>query len=77
MCPRRWRWSGGRVDGRRPRYRDEPRRQTQAIANGLVAALKIIKHLGTNGGGFFKVNGAHPFDERIKVVLASVPSPIE
>jgi potassium-transporting ATPase potassium-binding subunit len=36
-------------------------RQTQVIAQGPVAALEIIKNLGTNGGGFFNVNGAHPF----------------
>jgi K+-transporting ATPase ATPase A chain len=35
--------------------------RTQVIAQGPVAALEIIKNLGTNGGGFFNVNGAHPF----------------
>jgi K+-transporting ATPase ATPase A chain len=35
--------------------------QTQVIAQGPVAALEIIKNLGTNGGGFFNANGAHPF----------------
>src|SRR5580700_1308117 len=33
----------------------------QIIAQGPVAALEIIKNLGTNGGGFFNANGAHPF----------------
>src|SRR5579871_1934273 len=33
----------------------------QVIAQGPVAPLEIIKNLGTNGGGFFNVNGAHPF----------------
>ena len=33
----------------------------QIIAQGPVAALEGIKQLGTNGGGFFNVNGAHPF----------------
>ena len=33
----------------------------QTIARGPVAALEFIKNLGTNGGGFFNVNGAHPF----------------
>jgi K+-transporting ATPase ATPase A chain len=33
----------------------------QVIAQGPVAALEFIKNLGTNGGGFFNVNGAHPF----------------
>jgi len=35
---------------------------TQTIAQGPVAALELIKNLGTNGGGFFNVNGAHPFE---------------
>ncbi len=35
---------------------------TQVIAQGPVAALESIKNLGTNGGGFFGANGAHPFE---------------
>ena len=35
---------------------------TQTIAQGPVAALEIIKNLGTNGGGFFNANGAHPYE---------------
>jgi K+-transporting ATPase ATPase A chain len=34
----------------------------QVIPQGPVAALEIIKNLGTNGGGFFNANGAHPFE---------------
>ena len=34
----------------------------QAIPQGPVAALEIIKNLGTNGGGFFNANGAHPYE---------------
>jgi K+-transporting ATPase ATPase A chain len=34
----------------------------ELIAQGPVAALEFIKNLGTNGGGFFNVNGAHPFE---------------
>ncbi|AWI05704.1 potassium-transporting ATPase subunit KdpA [Clostridium drakei] len=34
----------------------------QDIALGPVAALEAIKHLGTNGGGFFGANSAHPFE---------------
>jgi len=34
----------------------------QKIARGPVAALESIKHLGTDGGGFFGVNSAHPFE---------------
>jgi K+-transporting ATPase ATPase A chain len=35
--------------------------EQQVIAQGPVAALEFIKNLGTNGGGFFNVNGAHPY----------------
>lgn len=34
----------------------------QDIARGPVAALESIKHLGTNGGGFFGSNSSHPFE---------------
>jgi K+-transporting ATPase ATPase A chain len=35
---------------------------TQSIAMGPVASQEVIKLLGTNGGGFFNVNSAHPFE---------------
>jgi len=35
---------------------------TQVIAMGPVASQEIIKQLGTNGGGFFNANAAHPFE---------------
>jgi potassium-transporting ATPase potassium-binding subunit len=35
---------------------------TQTIAQGPIATLEFIKNLGTNGGGFFNANGAHPFE---------------
>jgi K+-transporting ATPase ATPase A chain len=35
---------------------------TQKIARGPVAAIIPIKHLGTNGGGFFGANSAHPYE---------------
>lgn len=35
---------------------------TQSIAQGPVASQLAIKMLGTNGGGFFNVNSAHPFE---------------
>jgi K+-transporting ATPase ATPase A chain len=35
---------------------------TQSIAQGPVASQEAIKELGTNGGGFFNVNSAHPFE---------------
>src|ERR1700680_709141 len=35
---------------------------TQTIAQGPVASQEIIKEWGTNGGGFFNANSAHPFE---------------
>jgi K+-transporting ATPase ATPase A chain len=34
----------------------------QTIAQGPVASQEIIKELGTNGGGFFNANSAHPYE---------------
>ena len=34
----------------------------QTIAMGPVASQEVIKQLGTNGGGFFNANAAHPFE---------------
>ena len=42
--------------------------ETQTIAAGPVAALVAIKQAGTNGGGFFGPNSAHPFEN---------PDPVE
>ena len=36
--------------------------QTIEVSTGPVAAFTAIKHLGTNGGGFFGTNSAHPFE---------------
>lgn len=35
---------------------------SQVIPGGPVASQEVIKELGTNGGGFFNVNSAHPFE---------------
>ncbi len=35
---------------------------TQTIARGPVAHFEAIKQLGENGGGFFAINSAHPFE---------------
>jgi len=35
---------------------------SQVIAQGPVASQEVIKELGTNGGGFFNANSAHPFE---------------
>ena len=34
----------------------------QQIVMGPVASMESIKHLGTNGGGFFSMNAAHPYE---------------
>jgi K+-transporting ATPase ATPase A chain len=41
---------------------DQPSRPQRTIALGPVASQIAIKQLGTNGGGFFNVNSAHPFE---------------
>ena len=35
---------------------------SQEVSRGPAAAFVAIKHIGTNGGGFFGTNGAHPFE---------------
>src|SRR6202140_5453608 len=52
--------------------------QVQTIAQGPVASMEIIKDLGTNGGGFFNVNSAHPFENpnalsAILIILCEIP----
>ncbi|HEY9646150.1 MAG TPA: potassium-transporting ATPase subunit KdpA, partial [Chroococcidiopsis sp.] len=54
---------------------------SQAIARGPVAHFEIIKALGENGGGFFAINSAHPFENPNGftnlvqlVALLSIPS---
>jgi K+-transporting ATPase ATPase A chain len=53
----------------------------QTIMMGPVAAFKTIKHLGTNGGGFFDANAAHPLENPtpltnfvLMVMMALLPS---
>lgn len=40
----------------------DPAATTQRLALGPAASQVAIKQLGTNGGGFFNVNSAHPFE---------------
>jgi len=54
---------------------------TQVIARGVVAPLIAVKHLGTNGGGWFNANSAHPFENPRpltnvleEVSLAAIPT---
>ena len=35
---------------------------SQTLTGGPVASQEVIKELGTNGGGFYNVNSAHPFE---------------
>src|SRR3954468_7110946 len=48
------------LDGLGNRMMDTVTEQT--IAQGPVASQEIIKEFGTNGGGFFNANSAHPFE---------------
>ena len=41
---------------------EDQKATTQSIAMGPVASQEAIKLLGTNGGGFFNANSAHPFE---------------
>jgi potassium-transporting ATPase potassium-binding subunit len=36
--------------------------QSQMVTGGPVASQEVIKELGTNGGGFYNANSAHPFE---------------
>ena len=40
----------------------------QTIVVGPVAAFEAIKMLGTNGGGFFGMNSAHPFENPTAII---------
>jgi K+-transporting ATPase ATPase A chain len=42
--------------------KEEVKVETQTIPLGPVASQEVIKELGTNGGGFFNANSAHPFE---------------
>ncbi len=61
---------GGRLRRRRAWCRTCPRGTdvttlagaTQHITGGPVASQEIIKEFGTNGGGFYNANSAHPFE---------------
>src|SRR5204863_9105641 len=58
--------SQGVVQNLRPYDRVSPldmaAAKEQVIAQGPVASQEIIKQWGTNGGGFFNANSAHPFE---------------
>jgi K+-transporting ATPase ATPase A chain len=53
----------------------------QVIAQGPVASQEVIKEFGTNGGGFFNANSAHPFENPMPfsnffemVLIFAIPS---
>ncbi len=50
------------VDARGKPVMEQFRASEQTIALGPAASQVAIKQLGTNGGGFFNVNSAHPFE---------------
>jgi potassium-transporting ATPase potassium-binding subunit len=45
-----------------PQINEKSNVSTQSIAQGPVASQESIKMIGTNGGGFFNANSAHPFE---------------
>ncbi|MEO8386146.1 MAG: potassium-transporting ATPase subunit KdpA [Betaproteobacteria bacterium] len=49
-------------DGKGNAVTEPAEAKTQIIAMGPVASQEAIKMLGTNGGGFFNANSAHPFE---------------
>ena len=49
-------------DGQGNAITEPAKTQTQAIAMGPVASQEAIKMIGTNGGGFFNANSAHPYE---------------
>jgi K+-transporting ATPase ATPase A chain len=54
---------------------DTVEHQTQTIAEGPVASQEAIKMLGTNGGGFFNANSAHPFENPTPLPISCRFSP--
>ena len=61
----RYRTARGSADGADDGLRGKTTTQIvkeQTIAQGPVASQEVIKELGTNGGGFFNTNSAHPYE---------------
>ena len=50
------------VDAKGVAVMEDKTSATQSIAMGPVASQEAIKMLGTNGGGFFNANSAHPYE---------------
>ena len=49
-------------DGKGDAVTEEAKAATQTLAMGPVASQEAIKMVGTNGGGFFNANSAHPYE---------------
>ena len=54
---------------------------TQYVSRGPVASMIPIKHIGTNGGGFFGANSAHPlenpnYNTNMALIIAQVLIPL-
>ncbi len=55
---------------------DKGEAKQQTIVVGPVAAFESMKMLGTNGGGFYGMNSAHPFENPTGLVeLLQLPWP--
>lgn len=52
----------GLKDAKGDAVMEEVKSSTQTIAMGPVASQEAIKMIGTNGGGFFNANSAHPYE---------------
>ena len=50
------------LDGKGQPILEDAQTQTQTLPMGPVASQEAIKMLGTNGGGFFNANSAHPYE---------------
>ena len=55
-------WQGSIQNFKGPVTRHDARRRNQVIEQGPLASQLAIKMLGTNGGGFFNANSAHPYE---------------
>jgi K+-transporting ATPase ATPase A chain len=55
-------WNEPKLDAAGQAVLEQRAGQTQTIAMGPVASQEAIKMIGTNGGGFFNANSAHPYE---------------
>ncbi|MBN8550832.1 MAG: potassium-transporting ATPase subunit KdpA [Deltaproteobacteria bacterium] len=74
-------WTGSPQTFEAPRTITTLEGAAQTIPLGPVASQEVIKHLGTNGGGFYNANSAHPFenpnpasDQFTKLLIFLIPA---